>query len=114
MPQRRRELEMDPENPCPFVQPFLFISFRNESLREPWSLDVDGKIEKYIDGETAIEAREHNYLAQATPLLQAIIGEFLLHGWEIVRVGVDKESTGPTHVLRNGAIFKRIDLMQPY
>jgi hypothetical protein len=115
--EHREEFAMDKDNPSPFVQPFLLIRFRQmvlHGLNSGWFVDIDGKVNLYIKECAHVRIEEHaNYLEQATPLLQAMVEEFLLHGWDVTHVGIYKGSVGPTHVLRNGAIFKRIDWAQP-
>jgi hypothetical protein len=112
-----KELPLDPKNPCPFKQPFLTIRFRHDALNGQscgWFLDVDGDVEKYVrkkkDGH---QGEITDYRDQATPALEQLIDAFARHGWPIVHVGLYEGSGGPSHVLRNGAIFKRINLVKP-
>lgn len=122
--------------PGPFEQPFLVLQFRNESRpykgsAMSWMIDIGGEISLYLNNyEQALKAYEamsyeekqekkvwvgivasegFNWLSQATPLLQSMIASLKGQGYLVIHVSVYQGSAGPSHILRCGAIFERMD-----
>jgi hypothetical protein len=130
------ELNLDPNNPSPFVQPFLVLHFENNHT---WYVDVGGEIDRYVDNysqlrekfDTVDKALEGDYrkreklgipLVLADPMDWKALGTQLLvsmvqglesFGHKIKAVTIYDGSAGPTHILRNGAFFARLDLTDP-
>lgn len=121
---------MDKQNPRPFKQPFLVIRF--EGLEE-WYIDIGGEIDLYLHRYTAFresfetltdKEREakgipwigavfgevSDWTSQATPLLQTMLARLKEVGWTACQVWDYVGSAGPSHVLLNGAIFKRVNV----
>lgn len=105
---------MDEGNPSPFKQPFLVISFKDrkvhKDIADGWHVDVDGQLEKYIEGyeHTIAFAPPANRLDRATPLMRSIVEYFASRGMEIRAIAGYRGSAGPSHILRNGAFFERM------
>lgn len=107
------ELPMNPENPSPFEQPFLVLRF-GESLNETewWHVDVDGMIERYIHGGLKATGSHVDRTHDATDHMLDMMKEFERRGIPIRFIGTYNGSAGHTHVLRNGAFFKRMKLVE--
>ena len=104
-----QELPLDEGNPVPFKQPFLILRFADDDSGS-WEIDVDGKIDLYLNGERA-DCFNHTDLAHdATELLNTMIQELRERGREVVFVGRYRGSAGPSHVLRHGAFFERMKI----
>jgi hypothetical protein len=122
--------DLNGENPAPFKQPFLVIYFTNHQL---WHIDVGGEMDKYLnrytEAKTAFaalskEEKENRGLpwgifgecfdwqSQATPLLRAMLDRLEELGFEARRVHDYNGSAGPSHVLLNGALFKRLQIKE--
>jgi len=113
--ERKQEPPLSSDNPDPFKQPFLVITFvdrgDHSDVVHDWHVDVDGQIQKYFEGftERTLEwAPPYNSMHRATPLLRSIVEYFASRGMEVSRVATYAGSAGPSHVLRNGAFFKRM------
>lgn len=113
--ERQKELPLQNDNPSPFKQPFLVITFKDRKIHgnvaDGWHVDVDGQIEKYLEGftERTLEwCPPFNKMDRATPLLRSILEYFAGRGMEIIRVATYAGSAGPSHILRNGAFFERM------
>ncbi len=107
------ELPLDQDNPSPFKQPFLYIQFEKregEDFPQEWRIDVDGQIEKYINGyeKGNFEFRsDAQNIHRATPLMTSIVDYFNRRGMTIYSISTYCGSAGASHVLRNGAFFTR-------
>lgn len=123
-----KELKLDHNNPSPFKQPFLVLHFKGDSSATEWLVDVDGKIDLYIKDYTHIKQLwknlddndprkggfivAWNWQSQATPFFQEIIAELVKFDAIVNRVHIYEGSAGPSHILRNGAFFRRVDMEQ--
>lgn len=102
-------LEMNPRNPSPFIQPFLYLKVKkNNGIYEVWWVDVGGKVKKYINCKRIRHDETTNYLGQTTKLMEEIMASFRELGHEIAHLGSYTGTAGPSHILRNGAFFKRM------
>lgn len=110
-----KEMPMDSDNPSPFKQPFLFIRFGPNEYNGRgygWYVDVDGKIGLYLkDPKTT--GSEVNRMSDATDLMKDIVSQLAKQGKVVSSIGTYKGSAGPTHILRNGALFRRVCLNDP-
>lgn len=120
--------DLDNTNPRPFEQPFLVIEFKNV---DRWMIDVNGEIDKYLHRHTeiietlkslsederirrglpeifVISGECSDWTSQATPLLVGMLSRLAEEGLKVRRVYDYKGSTGPSHALINGAIFRRM------
>jgi hypothetical protein len=89
--------------------PYLELTVFGEGLKtiEPedkmhavWFIDVGGKIEKYIsDGHP-------------TDLLQALCKQIASGGIMVKSFSSYRGSGGPSHILRNGTLFRRIEFRE--
>ncbi len=111
------KVTLNAENPSPFVQPFLVLRFREKEKGHEifWHIDVGGEIDKYlyIEGDVCAEVVEGSTILKGgiifmKPLLEKLIGELANSGLHVERVGSYVGSAGPSHIMRQGAIFKRI------
>ena len=112
----KKEMTLRDDNPVPFKQPFLYVRFKDSKFNgcsSGWCIDVNGNIGKYIKGKRVITTTMTNYMDRATDLLKEILDEFKAADREVIHVGTYRGSAGPTHILRNGAIFRRIHLDDP-
>ena len=133
---RRTELTLDANNPAPFVQPFLVLYYENGSV---WWIDVGGDVGRYLKDYKLIhekfrlvqdkleEKKESPYgrglpsvlcepmdwKVQATDLLLQIFAELEQFGHKVLWVTTYDGSAGPSHILRHGAFFRRVDLRKP-
>lgn len=113
-------LPLNPNNPCPFKQPFLVINFGREGnklsdgteIGSGWHVDVDGQFEKYIEGYTkSINfAPPANNIDRATPLMCELLANLMRAGKEALSITGYVGSAGPSHILRNGVFFERMSL----
>lgn len=112
---------LDPNNPSPFKQPFLVINFgwgknglsNGQQVADGWHVDVNGQIEKYIDGcnpRTLEFAPPANNIDKATPLMRALLAFFWSRGRKVKSITTYIGTAGPSHILRNGAFFERMNL----
>lgn len=122
------QLTMDPQNPVPFAYPLLVIHWEGGKA---WHIDVRGKIDQYLANysvaytnykamsseqrqekgiDSTIISEGGNWLSQATPLLKEMLAEFSKYDMKVWSVHTYRGCGGPSHVLLNGAIFKRITL----
>lgn len=96
--------KMDSTNPAPFVQPFLELwGPYKPGIKNLLFIDVNGEIEKYITDKN--EPTEE--LLRLCKLLQT-------RGYEIAffaRYGPGGNG-GPDHILRNGALFARMQILE--
>lgn len=91
-------MELNDNNPAPFKQPFLTLRTRRAGRQaEDWFVDVDAQIQKYIEKK------------KPTPLLQTICNHLAAHGYHVAQFGTYEGSGGPSHYLRNGAFFVRMN-----
>jgi len=98
-------------NPSPFKQPFLVLSLSPDRSRE-WHVDVNGKIGLYlqprkIDG-TRVEVTDR--VKDATELLKNMCRTLKEQGYPVYHVFTYNGSAGPSHILRNGVLFRRMKL----
>lgn len=113
--KERKEMPLEDGNPCPFVQPFLVLAFKGEKKGQPdyeqWHVDVNGQVGLYLALPEGANRGSHiDYTEHATGLMKQVIQEFVQYGLRIVHISVYNGSAGPSHILRNGAIFKRLFL----
>jgi hypothetical protein len=113
--RRKQEPPTSRDNPAPFKQPFLVISFKDQKIHgnvaDGWHVEVDGQIQKYFEGftERTLEwAPPFNSMHRATPLLKSIVEYFASRGMEVASVATYAGSAGPSHILRNGKFFQRM------
>ena len=127
------ELKLDAGNPVPFIQPFLIFEFTDITTPRDWHIDVAGKINLYLEdagrilevfNSIPIESRSKqglpyslgenvNWMSLATPLLRDMLHTLAIHYLHVERVSIYEGSAGPSHILRNGAIFQRMGLDFP-
>ncbi|GEM_PF-3515461 len=121
-----KELPLNRNNPCAFIQPFLVFHFKGDDSIVEWKIDVNGEIDKYIRNWSVVDAALYprsrkiqrelnlpgvfNWLSQATPLLKQMMKELSKQNREVDRVYEYTGSAGPTHILRNGALFERVSI----
>lgn len=105
----KNELPLDPKNPSPFVQPFLHLMFDSGEM---WDVDVNGAVELYVK-DPVPHGSHYNLIKATTSLMRGMIKIFKKVSGKVIHVGLYKGSAGPTHILRNGAIFKRVKLDKP-
>jgi hypothetical protein len=120
MPRRKfrtvnNELPLEGDNPSPFVRPFLVLVFGKKGkdgyeARSRWLIDVNGQIENYLVGESPRKGSHIDLSQNATKLLKSMIAAFAEIGLETVYVSTYEGIAGPHLVLRNGALFLRINL----
>jgi hypothetical protein len=120
-----KELKLDGNNPCPFVQPFLELHFKDDGGKS-WHIDVNGQIDDYLkdykrvyealgqmtekDPRTSLACVHFNWMSQATPLLQSVVQQLTETGWHIDCACGYVGLAGPSHILRNGAFFERVSI----
>ena len=96
-------LDLSPENPIPFKQPYLELKLKGgeaENLAPNLSrlfIDVGGKIAKYITKDK-----------QPTDLLIELCKSMAKAGAVVMTFGQYVGSAGPNAILRNGALFYRM------
>lgn len=99
-----KDFGLNPSNPSPFRQPFLVVHFKDG---KEWYIDVDGRLDLYLkDWRCGLEGK--NYLDDATPLLQAMIGKLRAFELMVGQVEGYCGSAGPSHFIRHGVLFRRI------
>jgi hypothetical protein len=114
------KLELSETNPAPFVQPFLVLHIEDG---EAWLVDVDGKVNLYLDRKGLVGLKKKFYNEggygigdglgkHATKKMKDLIKGLRTHGYLVGRVGVHRGSGSPTHILRNGAFFKRMTQLE--
>lgn len=108
-------LPLEEDNPSAFAQPFLFISFLEpkelNGKSRGWYVDVDGRIGLYLRSAVyTVRGEDEQRIEDATPLLRKIINAFENLGIIVSHIGVYRGSGGPTHILRNGVFFRRMDM----
>ncbi|MFA6458979.1 MAG: hypothetical protein WCV79_01095 [Candidatus Paceibacterota bacterium] len=59
-------------------------------------MDINAEVKKYIQRK------------KPTALLQTVCNHLAAHGYTVVKFGTYTGSAGPSHVLRNGAFFRRM------
>lgn len=96
-------LQLSKENPVPFKQPFLELTLAGDGAKKLSRdgilyIDVDGKIDKYI-------TKEH----VPTELLVELCRALAKAGAVVTEYARYKGSGGPNVVMRNGALFYRMN-----
>ena len=106
----------------PFKQPFLVLYTNDTGAQSgdgSWYVDVNGEVSRYVDlerfektlpeglGMREIGLREHDLRETTTPVLKKLARELAENGIFIEAVGLYSGSAGPSHILRNGAVFSR-------
>jgi len=90
------QAQMDPRNPSPFKQPFLALEVQNKENEEEWLIDVDGEVGKYVESE------------KPTEMLLALCEMMESVGYKVSHFRTYTGGSGPSHILRNGALFERM------
>ena len=88
------QTRLDPNSPSPFMQPFLVLVF-GDNASDEWYIDVDGKVDLYVQEK------------HPTPLLAELCSLIHSRGLTVKQFWLYEGSAGPTHIFRNGAIFRR-------
>jgi hypothetical protein len=120
------EMDPNPDNPSPFKGPFLVLHFENEG---EWVVDVEGEIQLYLLDftpgfqqavmySTGNKEDQIGWISQATPLMNSILIHLRGFHHPVKQICVYSryekgDIKGPTHLLRNGAFFSRMDLRNP-
>ena len=81
-----------------FVQPFLCISIVSQGEDQSWFIDIDGKIHQYISPKNKCRKA----LVELCKMLAS-------NGFMVNYYGSYAGSAGPSHILRCGAIFSRMN-----
>lgn len=95
--------QLRPENPSPFRQPFLILKIRRgegEAAKwDTWHIDVDSQVHEYVRPWA---------LQEPTERLLALCRLLASRGYVVEKYGSYIGSAGPSHILRHGALFKRM------
>jgi len=100
-------LKLSPDNPLPFAQPFLELTLGGEQLENVAPkgflclIDVGGQIEKYITKKNTPTRR-----------LIDLCKSFAKAGVVVKTYTRYNGSAGPHAILRNGALFYRMDAFE--
>lgn len=89
------------DNPSPFRQPYLVLRVRRGKRARwvDWWIDVDSQIHLYIRPWRPEEPTE---------LLLELCRLLTSHGYVVGKYNSYVGSAGPSHILRNGALFRRM------
>jgi hypothetical protein len=122
-----KEMELEKENPIPFVQPFLVLGFEDRQSVNDMRIDVNGEMDLYIDRYSEITSAYENFPISKRMKLPSISCLSFINFTtpKLLRIikALDKDdnlkiqfvnwyegSAGPNYILRNGALFKRISI----
>jgi hypothetical protein len=106
MSRPKNDLPLCTKSPSPFKKPFLVLHL-SPGLDEKDSMviDVDGRINLYIHGLLGGDDRT----SDATPLMKKLAQELKARNIPVYGISINKDpSAHPTHILRNGVLFKRM------
>ena len=102
----------DTDNPVPLKQPFLALDFTPNPTENRWLVDIEGRLELYLNGGRRKEGSGVDRVADATPLLKALCRTLKEQGFPVYRVGVFSGTPViSSHVLRHGVFFVRMQTM---
>src|SRR3989338_11102279 len=99
---------MESDNPSPFKQPFLVLHLSPKQDCNEWTIDVDGKIDLYLNNFKNITGSGTDRSKDATQLMKEVARQLKARGVLVYRISMYKGSGGPSHILRNGGVFQRI------
>jgi hypothetical protein len=104
----------------------------DDLILKEWYIDVEGKIELYIENwckiqeaiqysievlpiqeSIGINAQYCNWINLATPLLRSMLTRLADVGRPVSVIRYYQGSAGPSHILKNGILFERSNLSPP-